>query len=145
MSKPLVLECHRCGAEIPTRDGRHFTDDDYRELLRQFIQLQTSGRWSEEYAHMGADRGIELVQVEHTIRPIARLENALWKARAELASANWLLKHLDPFLPAWLQNQEHRSSEPELYAALQGIAPPPEPPLPPLEVDEGDPFAIETR
>lgn len=144
MSKPLVLECHRCGAEITTRDGRHFTDDDYRELLRQFLELQTTGRWTEEYARMNAERSIELVQGAHTIRPIARLERALQRAQAELDSANWLLKHLDPFLPSWLQNPEHRASEPELYAALQGVAPPPDT-LPPVEEAEGDPFAIQTQ
>jgi len=77
MRKPLTVDCPRCGAELPLRGGgQHFSQADFIELFHQFIELQTTGRWTEEYARMGDDRRIVQVTEAHVIRPITRIERA---------------------------------------------------------------------
>ena len=54
-----------------------------------------------------------------------RTHERCWKAEADLKSAEFLLRHLDPFLPPWLQDSKAREAEPAIYAALANAPAPP--------------------
>ena len=57
------------------------------------------------------------------LREFRRLEVKRDAIEWELDSANFLLRHLDPFLPLFLQDQQRRIAEADLYANVaKGIA-----------------------
>jgi chromosome segregation ATPase len=54
-------------------------------------------------------------------REMVRLENRYQHAKEEAQSLEFLLKHLDPFLPHSMQDAKARAAAPKLYRALAEV------------------------
>ncbi len=53
------------------------------------------------------------------LRDFRRLELKTSHLQDDVDNANFLLRHLDPFLPHWLQNKEQRAANEMLYENLK--------------------------